>query len=340
MKKSVFTALIIILGVMIITPFNINAKELECVYKYENLEYKFYLKEDKLTLPFNDGDKFYGKETYFSDNFEGNFVLSSGTSNGGTICPSLVVEENELFRTIFLNSRDKAICNGNCQYLKSSTKQVKDTKIGNAVGIYGSKAYFIPVFRVMTDNMIEWSVDNVNFYDINDSIKVNNNDIVNIDKSLKNALLINEDVKIDIYRCVTEKNNIRTYKLSLDGKECNSDLSFNDGQGYGSTSYLGALGADDCKESALGDPNDENSVAWLLKRILSYIRILGPIIVIVMGSIDFGKAIVVGDDETMQKAYKKLIHRLLLVVALFFVPLIVDVLLDIFGITSGVCSLE
>ena len=87
-------------------------------------------------------------------------------------------------------------------------------------------------------------------------------------------------------------------------------------------------------DSILGDPNDENSVAWLLNKILTYATIIGMILVVVLSSIDFTKVIVKGDDEAMQKAVKKLAMRLLLAALLFFVPTITNVVLDVFGLTS------
>ena len=91
----------------------------------------------------------------------------------------------------------------------------------------------------------------------------------------------------------------------------------------------------------LGDPNDENSVAWLLQQILNYIRALGPMIVIVMSGIEFTKVIISSDDDGMAKAQKKLITRLILVAALFFVPTIVLALLDLFGMTNDpTCGLK
>lgn len=70
-------------------------------------------------------------------------------------------------------------------------------------------------------------------------------------------------------------------------------------------------------------------------------RILGPMIVLIMSAVDFAKAIVMGDDETMQKCYKKLVKRLILAIALFFVPTLVTILLNIFGFVGGpVCVLS
>lgn len=90
----------------------------------------------------------------------------------------------------------------------------------------------------------------------------------------------------------------------------------------------------DPNDSILGNPEDKNSVAWLLQQILNYIKILGPILVVLLSSLDFGKVIIQGDDEAMAKAQKKLIYRLILAALLFFIPTIVTALLDIFGLTS------
>lgn len=90
----------------------------------------------------------------------------------------------------------------------------------------------------------------------------------------------------------------------------------------------------DPANSMLGDPEDEDSVAWLLQQILNYIKILGPILVVVLSSLDFAKVIIQSDDEAMAKAQKKLIYRLILAAALFFIPTLVMVLLNLFGITS------
>lgn len=87
-------------------------------------------------------------------------------------------------------------------------------------------------------------------------------------------------------------------------------------------------------DSLLGDPNDENSVAWLLQQLLNYIKILGPILVVVLSSIDFAGVVVKGDDDAMAKAKKKLVTRLILAACLFFIPVFVSAILDMFGITA------
>ncbi len=94
----------------------------------------------------------------------------------------------------------------------------------------------------------------------------------------------------------------------------------------------------DCN-SLLGDPTDENSVAWLLQQIFNFIKIVGPILVVIISSVDFAQVIINSDDDAMAKALKKLGHRLMLAALLFFIPLLVEVALDLFGFTSS-CGLN
>jgi hypothetical protein len=97
----------------------------------------------------------------------------------------------------------------------------------------------------------------------------------------------------------------------------------------------------DGSNSILGNPNDEDSVAWLLQQILNYIKIIGPILVVILSSVDFIQVIVKSDDDAMNKAAKKLGMRLILAACLFFIPTLVEVLLDIFGFTSSAtCGLQ
>lgn len=85
----------------------------------------------------------------------------------------------------------------------------------------------------------------------------------------------------------------------------------------------------------LGKVDDEKSVAWLLQQIFNIIKIVGPVLVIVLSSIDFAQVIIKNDDEAMAKAQKKLIIRLILAAALFFIPLLVEVALKVFGLTGS-----
>ena len=93
---------------------------------------------------------------------------------------------------------------------------------------------------------------------------------------------------------------------------------------------------DGCGDSLLGNPNDENSVAWLLQTLLNYIKVIGPILVIVLSSVDFLKVIVKSDDDAMAGATKKLGYRSILAALLFFIPTIVTAILIMLALSAMV----
>ena len=99
------------------------------------------------------------------------------------------------------------------------------------------------------------------------------------------------------------------------------------------------------------DPNDFNnsitcdsilsdepgSVGWMLNTILNYIKILGPILVVLLSAIDFIKAVVGTDEKAMKEAQSKLVIRLVAAVLLFLVPTLVQLLLSFINATT--CTL-
>lgn len=90
----------------------------------------------------------------------------------------------------------------------------------------------------------------------------------------------------------------------------------------------------DCRGALLGDPRDPNSVSWLLQKIFDYVKIIGPLLIIILSSVDFIKVIVKSDDDSFQKAKGRLKMRMLLAVLLFAIPSLVQTIMNIFGITS------
>ena len=87
-------------------------------------------------------------------------------------------------------------------------------------------------------------------------------------------------------------------------------------------------------KAILGDVNCEESVAWLIQLIFNIIKVVVPILVVLLSSIDFIMVIVKSDNDQFQKAQKRLITRLVLALLLFLIPTIVQVILQVFGITG------
>ena len=81
---------------------------------------------------------------------------------------------------------------------------------------------------------------------------------------------------------------------------------------------------------------EEGKLGWLLNTILNYIRIIGPVLVVLLSAIDFIKAVVGFDEKAMKEAQNKLIIRLVAAVCLFLVPTLVQLLLSF--INASTCS--
>ncbi len=129
----------------------------------------------------------------------------------------------------------------------------------------------------------------------------------------------------------------------LDEKKDNEKTKEN--SGIGSVEDAGIdmdqYNQDQSCETLLGDPNKEDSVAWLLQKVLDIVKIVGPLLVVVLSSVDFAKVIVNSDDDAMAKAAKKLAIRLVLAAALFFIPVLTTALLDVFGIMGEpTCNIQ
>ena len=69
--------------------------------------------------------------------------------------------------------------------------------------------------------------------------------------------------------------------------------------------------------------------------IIPVIQIGIPIILIILGMFDLGKAVVASKEDEIKAAQKLLIKRAIYAVAIFFVVLIVTAVFNLVGSTSG-----
>ncbi len=88
----------------------------------------------------------------------------------------------------------------------------------------------------------------------------------------------------------------------------------------------------DCT-AIFGDPCDKNSLSLMcfITVIFNIIRYLIPAILIILGSIDFAKVVVSNEREAMSKALSTFIKRVIVAIVIFFLPLLIKFLLQIFG---------
>lgn len=89
---------------------------------------------------------------------------------------------------------------------------------------------------------------------------------------------------------------------------------------------------------AAGDCNGLLTVKAMefIEEMINYIRIFVPILLIVLGSVDFANAIISGDQDALKKSGSKFMKRAIAAIAIFFVPLLVKVLLTLPGIKDNI----
>lgn len=62
----------------------------------------------------------------------------------------------------------------------------------------------------------------------------------------------------------------------------------------------------------------------LIGYVLLFLKIAIPLVIIILGTIDFGKAVVSSDEKAIQKSGVSLAKRVLLGIIIFFVPTLVN----------------
>lgn len=74
-----------------------------------------------------------------------------------------------------------------------------------------------------------------------------------------------------------------------------------------------------------------------LQSFFNLLKILVPLLVIGLSIYDFIKAIGGKNDKDLKKASKRFFTRLVLAVVFFFLPVLINVLLDLFMVDSVTC---
>ncbi len=122
-----------------------------------------------------------------------------------------------------------------------------------------------------------------------------------------------------------------------DVKAIDKDMVLTDGH----DSYVQKVGDEEDEtdkkncQYVFGDPADESSVAWMVQKFFNYVKIIGPLLVIVLSSIDFAKSTLLSDSENMRKTTKKFTTRMLCAVLLYFIPLLVTFLFNLINNSTG-----
>ena len=94
----------------------------------------------------------------------------------------------------------------------------------------------------------------------------------------------------------------------------------------------------DCT-SILGSVNEEGTVAYVLQKVFNFMKILGPILVLVMTILDSVKAVTSGDKDELSKLLKKTAKRIIYAVLLFVFPTILNLILG-WVTVHGTCYIK
>lgn len=84
-----------------------------------------------------------------------------------------------------------------------------------------------------------------------------------------------------------------------------------------------------------GEKNNPNSIRGLVNDVLEYPKIIVPILVIVLGILDFGKAVIASKEDEMKKAQLTFVKRIIIGISIFFVPTILDILMYFMDMILG-----
>ena len=104
-----------------------------------------------------------------------------------------------------------------------------------------------------------------------------------------------------------------------------------------SDGYCGPQGSE-C-QSYFGDPSDIDCPAYWMKWALDIIKYVAIAALLVLSTIDFIKALVSNDKDALKKAGVITAKRFVFCVLLFFLPIIVDFIMSLFG-AYGTCGIE
>ncbi len=81
---------------------------------------------------------------------------------------------------------------------------------------------------------------------------------------------------------------------------------------------------------------EAGSVWYTVGMFLLVFKVAIPLILIIFGMVDLGKAVLSSDDKAVSKAAKSLLNRVIAGVLIFFVPTIVGVLFKMVGSFTAV----
>ena len=91
-------------------------------------------------------------------------------------------------------------------------------------------------------------------------------------------------------------------------------------------------------ESLLGDPADSSSIAYWIQWCLDILKYAAIVLLLGLSTTEFVQALVKDDKDALKKALIKTLKRFVFAVLIFFLPIIVEVIMKVFG-AYGTCGI-
>lgn len=144
-------------------------------------------------------------------------------------------------------------------------------------------------------------------------------------KILKDVGGLSEDAYNEAYDKATEGfEELRVSIKELLDKFFTPDNSKLSGVGNNNEVDCDAIFGNSCDK-------DNLSLMCFITTIFNIFRYLIPAILIILGSIDFGKVVISSEKEAMSKAVSTFVTRVIISIVIFFLPLLIHLLLTIFN---------
>ncbi|MGN1001075.1 MAG: hypothetical protein ACI4OG_03980 [Bacilli bacterium] len=168
------------------------------------------------------------------------------------------------------------------------------------------------------------------------------------DTTVSSTKSVQDFIKANGYKC---PNYIIPSCVNYNGKTCGISGSHSNGAGAialnsGTENADEIVDKNNGKQSGLGyDEGDgqgpytcegllDEDLKKVLEWVLKVIQIGGPILLIILTAVDFGQVVISNDQDALKKAVSKIVKRAIAALALFFVPFLVSLILNMEGISD------
>lgn len=71
------------------------------------------------------------------------------------------------------------------------------------------------------------------------------------------------------------------------------------------------------------------NILRLVRAAIKFLQIVVPIALILLGTIDMGKAVIAGDEKKMKEAQKPFVKRIISAIIVFCIPFIVNLIMNL-----------